>query len=282
MIADSLDVDAMKGRAQAWCRDDPNERTAEYVQNLLDQATSSATCNEATQELESLFPGDNRRISFGTAGLRSEMKPGPLHMNDLVVVQAAQGLARYCLEENSDFTAQGDRPCAVVGYDHRSNPSMQLSSLSFAILTALVFRESGFDCLLLDGYVATPLVPFCLSQIKSAVVGVMITASHNPRQDAGYKVYWRDGCQIRSPTDRAIADSIEGNLRPWVGYRELVKARREAHPNDPCLGLSNPCRTEEMIEAYFDAIASSGLVTGQAKLAATSSQYEVPKFCYTA
>jgi len=213
------------------------------------------------------------------------MKPGPMGMNDLVVVQAAQGLARYCLEENSSPKKDKEgqqKLCAVVGYDHRANSSLQLSSLSFAILTALVFQSAGLDCLLLDGFVATPLVPFCLSQIENAVVGVMITASHNPKLDAGYKVYWNDGCQIRSPIDKGIAQSIEQNLEPWHDYRRLVEERTNDHPTDPCIGLSQPERTREMIGRYFQAIAASGLATGQAKLFAKEKDKVPPKFCYTA
>jgi phosphomannomutase len=295
-------------RAQEWSRRDPNETTAAYVQNLIqavqdkdsvsDEVSSeSAQAAEAAAyvasfELKSLFPDESQRISFGTAGLRSAMKPGPTGMNDLVVLQTAQGLARYCLQQQSQQQQeQQQKPSVVVGYDHRSNAAMQLSSLSFALLTALVFIEAGFDCFLLDGFVATPLVPYTLSQLSNCAAGIMITASHNPKQDAGYKVYWSDGCQIRSPTDQEIAASIlePANLEPWVDYGEQLRNRRDQYPTadiaaDPCLGLSRPKETQDMIDSYFRAIQASGLVSGQkwATQQNDSDNWKPPTFCYTA
>jgi phosphomannomutase len=299
-------------RAQEWSRRDPNETTAAYVENLIqavqvevsvsEEPSSQSVQAEATtaaaasSELNALFPDDSQRISFGTAGLRSAMKPGPTGMNDLVVLQTAQGLARYCLQQQPQQPQQQQRqkPSVVVGYDHRSNTAMQLSSLSFALLTALVFIEAGFDCFLLDGFVATPLVPYTLSQLSNCAAGIMITASHNPKQDAGYKVYWSDGCQIRSPTDQEIAQTIlePANLEPWVDYGEQLRNRHTdaQYAADPCLGLSRPKETQEMIASYFRAIQASGLVSGRtAQLLSQSSNnnnddksWKPPAFCYTA
>jgi phosphomannomutase len=310
-----LDPEIRK-RAERWILDDPNTQTANAVQHLLDQqqeeknedgsSATAAAAAAATEELCKLFPADPlQRISFGTAGLRGPMVPGPLGMNDLVVVQAAQGLAKYCLQihqqyYDDDSTTSLPKLCAVVGYDHRANPSLQLSSLSFALLTTLVFIEAGMDCFLLDGFVATPLVPFSLSHLRAggtsssssspcsnAVLGIMITASHNPKQDAGYKVYWNDGCQIRSPVDQGIALSIQRNLQPWKDYRlelDALKGRHQSndHDYDPCLGLSRKKETQEMIYAYFAAIRGSGLYTGQGQKHVQNSIHPPPKFCYTA
>jgi phosphomannomutase len=253
----------------------------------LQATANAANAASSASELKSLFPDESQRISFGTAGLRSAMKPGPTGMNDLVVLQTAQGLARYCLQQlpqqhQEQQDQQQQRPSVVVGYDHRSNTAMQLSSLSFALLTALVFIEAGFDCFLLNGFVATPLVPYTLSKLgKSShshcAAGIMITASHNPKQDAGYKVYWSDGCQIRSPLDQDIAQTIlePANLEPWVDYRALLRDRRTPYATtttdiagavdvDPCLGLSRPQETRDMIASYFRAMQVSGLVSGRA------------------
>ena len=73
--------------AERWCQIDPNPKTADYVKNLLERSVDD---EKAMEELISMFPSDNRRISFGTAGLRAAMKPGPLGMNDLVIIQTAQ------------------------------------------------------------------------------------------------------------------------------------------------------------------------------------------------
>ena len=247
---------------------DPNPTTTQHTLDLVEKATASdeQISTAAIDSLESLFPSDaEKRIGFGTAGLRAEMKPGPMGMNDLTVCQAAQGLAKYCLEKQQErIQQQNDEPpkklCAVVGYDHRSHPTLRISSLSFAILTAIVFAEAGIDCLLLHNFVLTPLVPFCIQKLGAAC-GVMITASHNPRQDNGYKVYDFDACQIRSPTDKAIASHISQNLEPWKDYRSIIEERQRQYPDDPCLGLSDLEATSKLLDDYFSSLEQSGLRT---------------------
>jgi phosphomannomutase len=198
-------------------------------------------------------------------------------MNDLVVIQTAQGIARYCQQQQRQNGGE-KKLKVVIGYDHRANPELELSSLSFALYSVLVFEAAGMEAILLDGYVHTPLVAFCTRTLKAAA-GIMITASHNPKQDAGYKVYWEDGCQIRPPVDAGIAHSIQLNLTPWINYGALLQglAKKEM---DVCCGLSHPQMTREMTAAYFDAISKSGLVTGQAQQA--PPQDNPPTFCYTA
>jgi phosphoglucomutase len=265
--------------AKRWAQDDPNPVTATYVTDLLHRC--SAADEQAISKLESLFPQNGKRISFGTAGLRSSMTPGPLGMNDLTVVQTAQGLARYFLARHD---MSSGTPIAVVGYDHRQNPDLEISSLSFAILTALVFQEAGIDCILLDGFVLTPLVPFVVQKV-GAMTGIMVTASHNPKLDNGYKVYASDACQIRAPMDVEIAEEILKNLDPWNDYGILIQERRVAFANDACLGLSRPETTREMLDAYYDAMIASGLKTGQAAVERSSPSGRIlapPKFAYTA
>jgi phosphoglucomutase len=145
-----------------------------------------------------------QRIAFGTAGLRAKMEAGFSRMNDLTVLQTSQGLAAYVKNSVPEAELRG----VVIGHDHRHN------SARFAELTALAFVRKGFKVYQL-GLVHTPLVPFCVDEEKAAC-GVMITASHNPAQDNGYKVYWENGCQIIPPHDIGIAQSIEENLDPWT------------------------------------------------------------------
>ncbi len=263
--------------ATRWSNHDPNPVTARYVQRLLDRAETDD--DQAITELSSLFPENNKRISFGTAGLRSAMAPGPLNMNDLIVIQTAQGLARYCLKRHENSSR---KPCIVVGYDHRKNPIFELSSMSFAILSAIVFAEAGIECILLDGFVLTPLVPFVLQKV-GAVAGIMVTASHNPKLDNGYKVYASDGCQIRAPMDEEISAEILKNLDPWTDFAKIIQERRRQYKDDPCLGLSQEDTTHEMLDAYFAALVSSGLKTGQAESETLVSNAIVPpRFVYTA
>jgi phosphomannomutase len=299
--------------AREWISYDPNPSTAQYVQRLID--------TEAHEELRSLFPDPSQRIAFGTAGLRGKMRPGPLYMNDLVVIQTAQGIASFCKscftadrtddaedgkESNAkrprthrDTQTSTDPPSnkwgIVIGYDHRATSEdspYQLSSLQFALYTTLVFQNAGFhDVLLLDGYVATPLVPFTVvrrgcvpDDTTTHWMGIMITASHNPKEDAGYKIYRGPlGCQIQSPTDQQIAQHILENTQPWMNYRETLEGIAVAGHGDPCRGFSQPHRTQTIVAAYFDALVHSGLCTGQGKLAAaTATARDVPTICYTA
>ena len=324
-------VDAAKN----WILHDPNPSTVKYVQDLID--------TNDLQQLQVLFPNissstTSKRITFGTAGLRGKMLPGPFYMNDLVVIQTAQGIASYCksLFANTQIVNDRDdsfeKPISsgakrqrtnddtmshtgaeklgvVIGYDHRATTSStcKISSLQFALYTTLVFKQAGFDdVFLIDGYVATPIVPFVLGlhstytksdykkdlqPRKTMMIGIMITASHNPKDDAGYKIYWSDGCQIRSPVDKHISSHIEQNLAPWVDYSKLLSdCRDNCDPNDPCFGLSDPERTKvDTIPAYFDALVSAGLVTGQVSKwndnnteDTTFSTLKPPTICYTA
>ena len=201
------------------------------------------------------------------------MQPGPSGMNDLVVVQTAQGLARYVIEANKGSPSLK----AVVGYDHRRSNS-DVSSKQFAMYTKLVFEQAGLKCTLLNQYVATPILAFAVTHIDAAV-GVMVTASHNPKQDNGYKVYWKDGCQIRPPVDEGIATAItqEENLVPWIDYGcKLEQLKTES--DEECNGLSDPVLTKTIVDAYFQSLIASGLVTETAPLTIASE----PKFAYTA
>lgn len=171
-----------------------NPQTKSFVQTLLD--------NKDYSSLSSLMLP---RIEFGTAGLRSEMKAGFAFMNDLVVLQTTQGVAEYLLSQQP----QKEERTICIGFDHRNN------SYKFALITALVFIEKGFKVVLFGETVATPIVAFAVNFLKCEA-GVMITASHNPKRDNGYKLYGGNGCQIKSPVDKAISSLISMNLKPSV------------------------------------------------------------------
>lgn len=223
--------------AREWSSLDPNPETSSFVENLIVRAELGN--DAAIKELDSLF--NRPRIQFGTAGLRGHMEPGPCGMNDLVVIQTAQGLARYVIDSNVDNKSSLK---AVVGYDHRSLSKFNISSKQFAMYTKLVFEHAGIQCILLDGYVATPIVAYAVTNIDAAV-GIMVTASHNPKQDDGYKVYWKDGCQIRPPIDGGISDEItkKGNLVPWIDYGEKLQ-KLKADSNGECYGLSDSIKSK--------------------------------------
>lgn len=177
--------------AQQWLRIDQNPSTKAEISDLVES-------NNIT-ELEKRL---RKRIAFGTAGLRAAMEAGFSRMNAVTVIQASQGLAAYILENISAAEERG----VVIGRDARKN------SKYFANLTAAAFLNRGFKVYYL-GLVHTPMVPFAVCRCHASA-GVMITASHNPANDNGYKVYWENSSQINPPHDRGIAEAIERNLEP--------------------------------------------------------------------
>ncbi|XP_065216435.1 phosphopentomutase [Planococcus citri] len=143
------------------------------------------------------------RLEFGTAGLRGRMGAGFACMNDVVVIQACQGLLEYLQKVIKDLNTKG----VVIGYDGR------YFSKRFAQLTATIFLNAQVKVYLFPDVNPTPFVPFAIKLFKCAA-GVMVTASHNPKEDNGYKVYWENSAQIISPHDKGISECIMRNLKP--------------------------------------------------------------------
>lgn len=181
-------------RARAWAAQDPDPVTAAALDELIQRAASDDV--EAAAELADAFDGG---LTFGTAGLRGALGPGPNRMNRVVVIRAAAGLAQY-LRDTVD--SGGERPIVVVGHDARYNSDV------FARDTVELMAGAGFDAVLFDGPVPTPVVAFAIRAL-GAVAGVVVTASHNPPADNGYKVYLGDGSQIIPPADADIAARID-------------------------------------------------------------------------
>ncbi|XP_053962202.1 phosphopentomutase-like [Anastrepha ludens] len=177
-----------------WLKWDKCEKTRSEIE-ALDQAGDWKKLNELLQT----------RLAFGTAGLRGKMRAGFNGMNDLVIAQTAQGLSTYMSEQfsHSDRKTRG----IVFGFDGRHN------SKRFAELSANIFIRAGFKVYLYRCLVATPLVPYTICHFN-CLGGVMVTASHNPKDDNGYKVYWSNGAQIISPHDKNIQKAILCNLEP--------------------------------------------------------------------
>jgi phosphomannomutase len=140
------------------------------------------------------------RLAFGTAGLRGELGAGPNRMNRVLVAQAALGLAQYLLEHATD-----EQPSVVIGFDGRKNSDI------FAQDSAEIMAGCGIRVLLFETHAPTPLVAFAVKHLGLSA-GVMVTASHNPPNDNGYKVYLggaNGGSQIVSPADKQIAAHID-------------------------------------------------------------------------
>jgi phosphomannomutase len=175
-------------RARTWQSEDPDPRTSADLGALIEQVESGD--DAAGRELADAFAGT---LEFGTAGLRGPVGPGPNRMNLVVVARAAAGLAAY-LQANGGGTV-------VVGHDARHG------SAEFARMTAQILTGAGLDALMLPPLSPTPLLAFSIRRLGCAA-GVMVTASHNPRADNGYKVYLDDGIQIVPPADAQISACI--------------------------------------------------------------------------
>ena len=191
------------------------------------------------------------RLSFGTAGLRGSSGPGLNQMNSLVVLQTTQGVISVLHDQYNGSMENWKDFGVVIGYDHRHE------SRDFAHLISGSFIGKGIKVYLFRNFIHTPMIPFSVTRLK-ALCGIMITASHNPKNDNGYKLYWQNGCQIIPPIDKKIANAILDNLKPWNWNPELA-----TQSIDP----------EFLIQEYFSKISSlKSFDLGASKVS----------FCYTA
>ncbi|WP_203567373.1 phospho-sugar mutase [Aestuariimicrobium ganziense] len=180
----------LRHQAREWQTADPDPATAAALVGLLDKA--DAGDQDALAELRDAFAGP---LTFGTAGLRAALGPGPNRMNRVVVSQAAAGFARWLRDQGHS----GGR--VLIGYDARYNSDV------FARDTAEIMAGHGFEAMVTDQRTPTPVVGFGIKHFGAAAA-VVVTASHNPPADNGYKVYLGDGSQIVPPADSKIADAI--------------------------------------------------------------------------
>ena len=188
--------------ATQWHDQDPDAQTQAELGALLE---SHAAGNlEAAATLSELFGG---RLAFGTAGIRGPLQPGPRGMNRVVIGQTTAGLAQYLLEHRS--TESGKTLRVLVGCDARTNSDI------FAADTAAIMAGYGLEAIALPEKLPTPVLAFAVRYLN-ADAGVMVTASHNPPQDNGYKVYLGgadEGSQIIPPVDSDIEKLIAGVAR---------------------------------------------------------------------
>ncbi|SFF66578.1 phospho-sugar mutase [Curtobacterium sp. YR515] len=240
-----LDVDGVLAAARAWSAQDPDPETRSSIDAAIDAAATGD--GPAVQDLAARFAG---RLAFGTAGLRAELGYGPLRMNRVVVTQAAAGLARFLIDT-------GRRRSVVIGYDGRVNSDV------FARDSAEVMRGLGLEVTLLPSALPTPVLAFAVRHLDVGA-GVMVTASHNPPRDNGYKVYLGEddeGSQIVPPVDADIAAAIDAVAAGSIA--DLPRA------------TDHTVATSELLDAYVSATAATVAAPGLAPDAQ-------PKVVYTA
>jgi phosphomannomutase len=220
----------MDPRVAAWLARDPDPRTRAELE-AADRAGDLA-------ELERAFAG---RLAFGTAGLRGVLGPGPARMNRLVVRETSAGLGAYLLARVPGAEKRG----VVVAYDGR------VLSKEFAQDTAAVLAARGIVTHLFGREAPTPLCAFAVRELGAAA-GVMVTASHNPPEYNGYKVYWGNGAQIIPPHDTGIAAAIDEAALVELPWRDLADARARGLVRE--LG-------DELLERYLAGVAGLSVHT---------------------
>lgn len=228
--------------AMNWLARDPDPRTREELQHLIDEGMHD--------ELEDRF---TQRLEFGTAGLRGKVGCGPNRMNRLVIQETATGLGHYLIEHVENATMRG----VVVGYDGR------LDSKQFAIDTASVLTALGIKVYLTSNVAATPIVAFGIEHFNAAAA-VVVTASHNPPEYNGFKVYWENGAQIIPPHDAGIAAEIDSAATKPIPLMSLSDAETQGK----LVWL-----TEGYYQTYRAAINQSPFVKNDIESAKTTIAY---------
>lgn len=217
--SDDSTRDEILARAEKWADSDVDSTDAETIRKLI-----------KTRNIDELAARFSGPLQFGTAGLRGEIGAGESRMNRSVVIKATAGLVSYLTE------SIGSAPVVVIGHDARHG------SAEFATDAAEVINAAGGHALRLPSHLPTPLLAFAVRHLK-ADAGIMVTASHNPPQDNGYKVYlggrmtdqWGNGVQIVPPDDSNIANAIAQTgpakdiLRSSEGITFLGEEVREAY-----------------------------------------------------
>jgi phosphomannomutase len=221
--APALSVDLARAIAN-WTEQDPDPQTRQQLDHLLAAANSGDA--RAMAELVDAFAS---RLQFGTAGLRGALGPGPNRMNRVVVSQTTAGLASYLLDQG----LAGSR--VIIGFDARYNSDV------FARDAAEIMSGAGFQTMITSGPLPTPVAAFGIRHLE-CVAGVVITASHNPPQDNGYKVFLGDGSQIVPPADVGISSRIE----------EVAEHTLNGVPRSQSYAVLG----EELVAAYLDRITS--------------------------
>ena len=234
-----------------WRDQEPEDAHREFLTDLL--AELSVGNSEAAKSAQDMF---GSQLSFGTAGIRGPMRPGPNGMNRVVVAHTTAGLARY-LQESLPKN-QGGPPRVAIGFDGRHHSEV------FAQDAAEILSGYGIQALILPRLLPTPVLAFTVRRL-GCDAGVMVTASHNPPQDNGYKVYFGgsdEGSQIIPPVDREIEAQIQLVART-LAWSEI--------PRSPTLvSTIEAAVVDDYISASLDSLSLTGPHTSSLSIVYTA------------
>ena len=247
------DLPTLLDSARAWAADDPDPATVAELAAVT--AAAEAGDPAAADDLADRFAGP---LEFGTAGLRGRLGAGPNRMNRAVVIRAAAGLTAY-------LRSRDPEPFVVIGFDARENSDV------FARDTAAVVVGAGGRAAVLPCPLPTPVLAYAV-RFLGADAGVMVTASHNPPRDNGYKVYLGDGRQITTPTDGEIAaeiaavPSVSAVPRPDDGWETLADDLHEAYL-DAVAGVVDPAgpRAVTVVHTALHGVGSATVAAAFAR-----------------
>ena len=232
-MSENLDL-IVKERAEKWLSDSYDEETRKKVKQLID--------NDPKELTESFY----KDLEFGTGGLRGIMGVGTNRMNVYTVGMATQGLSNYLKK------AFPDEPIRVaVGHDSRNNSRL------FAERVADIFAANGFKVSLFDSLRPTPELSFAIRHLHCHS-GVVVTASHNPKEYNGYKAYWTDGSQVTAPHDRNIIAEVQKITSPdqvmiWKGDRsENIEILDETFDQIYLEAVHGLSLSPDAVERYHD------------------------------
>ena len=242
-MCDSRRMIESKTRAEQWLAADPDPDTHAELTALVAKAAIDPA---AAAELAERMTG---RLEFGTAGIRGVLAAGPQRMNQLQVRQVTAGLAAYLAAEVPDARRRG----VVIGCDARRKSQL------FVEETAAVLLAAGFTVWMAEHPWPTPVTAYAV-RAQGAAAGVMVTASHNPPEYNGYKVYWGNGAQIIPPIDGGIAAAIERAAAEPIAVADLAAARASGQLRSIGAALE---------DAYVDAVLAL-------QVAPTVSRAELP------
>ena len=232
-MSENLDL-IVKERAEKWLSDSYDEETRKKVKQLID--------NDPKELTESFY----KDLEFGTGGLRGIMGVGTNRMNVYTVGMATQGLSNYLKK------AFPDEPIRVaVGHDSRNNSRL------FAERVADIFAANGFKVYLFDSLRPTPELSFAIRHLHCHS-GVVVTASHNPKEYNGYKAYWSDGAQVVAPHDRNTIAEVQKITSPdqvmiWKGDRsENIEILDETFDQIYLEAVHGLSLSPDAVERYHD------------------------------